>query len=100
MQYAHTTTLAKVAFKRISGVCFTNPFAQKWLCVFGQRPHSFRGEHSGYAEGAGGLFLAFGAVADVDCERFGEGGGEGDGAALAGDFGIFVSGFGLGGCGY
>lgn len=29
-------------------------------------------------------------MADVDCERFGEGRGEGDSAALAGDFGVAI----------
>lgn len=95
MQKPHTTTLAKVAFKRIPGVRGASPLAHKWLYGFGQRPHALCWEHGGYAEGGGGLFLALGAVADVDCEGFGEGGVEGDCAALAGDFGVFVFVFGF-----
>lgn len=101
MQHAHTTALAKVAFNRIPRVCGTNPFPHEWLYFVRERPHALRGEHGGYTESASGLFPAFGAVADVDCARFGEGGGEGDGAALAGDFGvaIFVFGFDFCRCG-
>lgn len=91
MQEPYTTTLAKVAFKRIPLVCGASPFAHKRLYIFRQRPHALRGEHGGYAEGRGGLFLALDTVADVDCERFWEGGMESDSAALAGDFCVVIA---------
>lgn len=52
----------------------------------GPRTDGESGEDGGDAEGGGGLFLAFEAVADEEVQRRRERGEEGDGVALTGAF--------------
>lgn len=81
MQDPAPAVLAEVTVKGVARV--------RAACVTGEqllgrgRQREAR-EDGAAAEGAPGLVLAFGAVADVKCKRGGEGGLEGDCAALAG----------------
>lgn len=84
MQNSHTASLAEVAVLHPTGFFgVLRPDAHFLLQLFGERDQAFGGEDRARAEGGGGLFPAFGAVAVEDFDGFVGGGFELDGAALA-----------------
>lgn len=89
MHEARAASAAEPALRGVAGIAWARPQGHRIAGFLrGGRPHAGRGEDVCDAEGRGGLLAAFEAVADEDGHGRRLRGGEGYGAALAGDGGI------------